>query len=114
MTNTPYPGITDAVQEARNELTAENTVLPPTTIGVYLKDSKRKYTYQCSHPVAPGDMVNVKLPHGSIITIEVIDVHPSPQLSDKWETKWAVVVQTKAERAAMEQESSDLGKELGL
>lgn len=89
-----------------------------TTIGIYLHGSKRKYTYQCNRPVYPGDRVNVKLPGGAIVTEEVIDVHDTPQLSDKWETKWAVVVQTKAqyeeERFARKQEASDLGAELGL
>lgn len=89
-----------------------------TTIGIYLHNSKRKYTYQCNRPVYPGDRVNVKLPGGAIVTEEVIDVHETPQLSDKWETKWAVVVQSKAEYEAAKQTerniASDLGKELGL
>ncbi len=86
----------------------------PTTIGVFLKDSKRKYTYQCNRPVQSGDWVNVKLPHGAILTVEVVDVHPEPQLSDKWETKWAVVVQTKEEHEAASNVASELGAHLGL
>lgn len=86
-----------------------------TTIGVFLKgNATRKYIYQCQLPVEPGDKVNVKLPSGVIITCNVEEVHPSPQLSDKWETKWAVVIQTKAEAEAAAQEGSDLGRELGL
>jgi len=85
-----------------------------TTIGAYLNGAKRLYTYQCQRPVEVGDRVNVKLPHGGIITIKVEEVHPTPQLSDKWETKWAVVVQTKADWEASQNLGSDLGRELGL
>lgn len=96
----------------------EPAIQPPTTIGIYLHGSKRKYTYQCARPVYPGDRVNVKLPGGAIVTEEVIDVHDTPQLSDKWETKWAVVVQSKAEyeaeKATQRNVASDLGQELGL
>lgn len=85
-----------------------------TTIGCYLNGSKRMYTYQCQRPVNPGDKVNVKLPHGGIITVNVEVVHDTPQLSDKWETKWAVVVMTAADYAAEQRQGSELGKELGL
>ena len=99
-----------------NNLTElENEEERPTTIGVYLSsDRKRLYTYQCQRPIAIGDRVNVKLPAGKIFTCEVMEVRPTPQLSDKWETKWAVLVQTKAEYDALNQEGSDLGRELGL
>lgn len=97
------------------EFVDKETTLPPTTIGVFLKgNASRKYTYQCARPVAVGDRVNVKLPSGLIITVAVEDVHDTPQLSDKWETKWAVVVQTKAEYDALQGQGSELGKELGL
>ena len=79
-----------------------------------LKGGGRLYTYQCQYPVKSGDKVNVKLPSGHITTVNVEEVHPTPQLSDKWETKWAVVVQTKEEAEAAAKEGSDLGKELGL
>lgn len=85
-----------------------------TTIGCFLNGAKRLYTYQCQRPVEVGDRVNVKLPHGGIVTIKVQEVHPAPQLSEKFETKWAVVVQTKADWEAEQQQGSDLGKELGL
>lgn len=85
-----------------------------TTIGLFLSGAKRLYTYQCQRPVEVGDRVNVKLPNGTICTQKVEEVHPKPQLSDKWETKWAVVVQTKAEYEAANKESSELGKGLGL
>lgn len=85
-----------------------------TTIECVLLGAKRAYTYQCQRPVEVGDWVNVKLPHGGIITIKVEKVHPSPQLSEKWETKWAVVVQTKADWESEQEQGSELGRELGL
>ena len=87
---------------------------PPTTVGVYLKTRTHLYTYQCNRPVEVGDWVNVKLPSGVIMTVMVEEVHPEPQLSDKWETKWCVVVQTKAEHEAAQNQSSELGSLLGL
>jgi hypothetical protein len=87
-----------------------------TTISVKLShaENARLYTYQCNYPVAIGDLVNVKLPSSQIFTTAVLAVHPTPQLSDKWETKWAVVVKTVAEVAAERDTSSDLGKALGF
>ncbi len=106
----------DRIEEeaGRAANTEEAAAKPPTTIGAYLNGSKRMYTYQCARPVNPGDKVNVKLPHGGIITVNVEVVHDTPQLSDKWEMKWAVVVQTKAEYEASLRQGSELGKELGL
>lgn len=86
----------------------------PTTVGVYLKTRTRLYTYQCNRPVQVGDWVNVKLPSGVIMTVMVEEVHESPQLSDKWETKWCVVVQTKEQYEAQQQQPSDLAAHLGL
>lgn len=89
-----------------------------TTIGVFLKGGARLYTYQCERPVEPGDLVNVKLPSNQIVTTKVEEVHERPQLSIKWETKWAVVVKTKAQAeadsAGVAEEVSDLSKSLGL
>ena len=106
------------MQEAINEVRAEEAAEAantPTTIGIHLKgNTARLYTYQCNRPVKVGDWVNVKLPSNLIVTNQVREVHDTPQLSDKWETKWAVVVQTKEEYEAAQQEGSDLGKELGL
>lgn len=110
----PQASRLDASDEARKAAKETIEPTPATTIGCYLNGSKRMYTYQCARPVNPGDKVNVKLPHGGIITVNVEVVHDEPQLSDKWETKWCVVVQTAAEYAASLQQSSDLGKELGL
>lgn len=85
------------------------------TVGVQLNsDSPKLYTYKCNLPVGVGDQVNVKLPRGAIRTVPVREVHATPQLSDKWETKWCVVIQTAEEFAASQEQSSDLGKELGL
>lgn len=89
-----------------------------TTIGVFLKGGARLYTYQCERPVEPGDLVNVKLPSSQIVTTKVEEVHERPQLSTKWETKWAVVVKTKAQAEAdsvgVAEEVSELSKSLGL
>lgn len=96
------------------KFTNPDVPLTSTTIGCFLNGAKRLYTYQCQRPVEVGDRVNVKLPHGGIVTITVQEVHPTPQLSDKWETKWAVVVQTKAQWEVEQNQGSDLGRELGL
>ena len=85
------------------------------TIGVILNPEKPvQYTYKCDPAVQVGDFVNVKLPRGVIMKVAVITLHETPQLSDKWETKWAVIVQTREEAAAETPTSSDLAKELGL
>lgn len=95
--------------------TTQSAPLPSTTIGIFLKsNTKRLYTYQCARPVEVGDQVNVKLPSGTIVTCNVEEVHAEPQLNPAWETKWAVVVQTKAEHEARLNQSSELGKLLGL
>jgi len=85
-----------------------------TTIAISINNSGRKYTYQCALPVTIGDDVNVKLPSGHIVSVEVLEVHDTPQLSDKWETKWAVVTKTKAEKDAEKLAPSSLGESLGL
>jgi len=91
---------------------------PFTTIGVKLQNGDRLYTYKCALPVAVGDRVNVKLPAGLVVTTTVQTVHEAPILSDKWQTKWSVVVQTAAEAMAEAEAArnaqSDLGRSLGL
>jgi hypothetical protein len=85
------------------------------TIGCSLgAESSKLYTYKCDPVVQTGDFVNVKLPRGAVVRVEVKEVHESPRLSPNWETKWAVIVQTKAEAAATPLEQSDLAKDLGL
>lgn len=99
-----------------------NSLLPDeppfTTIGVKLTNADKLYTYKCALPVAVGDRVNIKLPAGLVVTTTVQTVHDEPILSDKWQTKWSVVVQTAAEAMAEAEaarnEQSDLGKSLGL
>lgn len=85
-----------------------------TTVGVYLKTTKRLYTYLCARPVKIGDWVNVKLPAGAILTVMVQEVHETPQLSDKWEIKWCVLIQTKEEYEAANEQASELGALLDL
>jgi len=86
-----------------------------TTIAVQLSSSNaRRYTYKCTLPVEVGDIVSVKLPSGQAFQTKVLEVHPEPQLSDKWETKWSVVVKTVAQQQAEANQPSELGAALGL
>ncbi len=89
-----------------------------TTIGIRLNGGDKLYTYKCYLPVEVGAKVNIKLPSNLIHTATVQTVHDMPQLSEKWETKWAVVVQTAgeafAEAEALRNSPSALGASLGL
>jgi len=86
---------------------------PWTTVSVTL-GSQRRYTYKCELPVEVGDVVSVKLSSGQVFQTPVLEVHTTPQLSDKWETKWSVVVKTKAQLEAERNQPSELGAALGL